>query len=122
MFNMAEILIVDDYPDTCRMLTRLIQKVNPSVDCVENGELALHYCQEHDVKLIFLDWMMPGLTGLEFLYVLRANENFATVSVVMFSALSDEVRKERAIQAGAQDFIVKGKIDEVLTAVNKYTK
>ena len=117
---MAAILVVDDYPDTCRMLTKMIEKFNYSVDHVQNGEAAMRYCEEHDVKLIFLDWMMPGMTGLEFLYALRANPKFATVSVVMFSALSDPIRKQRALQAGAQEFVVKGKFDEVLAAVTKY--
>jgi CheY-like chemotaxis protein len=117
---MAAILVVDDYPDSCDVLTRMIRQFKGPADCVESGADALRYCESHEVKLVFLDWMMPEMTGLEVLQRLRANPRYTKLSIVMFSAFSDPDRRHEALEAGAQGFIAKGHFDEVRAAITKY--
>lgn len=117
---MASVLVVDDNPDSCRVLMRFISRFNGPADCVESGAEALKYIETHTTKLIFLDWMMPEMTGLDVLRALRANSRFKDLPVVMFSALSDPSVQQEALRAGAQAFIVKGQFDEALATIKKY--
>jgi CheY-like chemotaxis protein len=120
---MANVLIVDDNLDSCRVLVRLIGRYNGPADCVDNGADALRYVADHPPKLVFLDWMMPEMSGLEVLRALRGEPmRFPALPVVMFWALSEPAVREAALAAGADDFIVKGRFDEVEAAVKKYVK
>jgi CheY-like chemotaxis protein len=69
---------------------------------------------------VFLDYMMPGMSGLDVLRVVRADPKFDGLPVVMYSAMSDPAVRETAIRAGAQDFVVKGRFDDLRAAVEKY--
>jgi chemosensory pili system protein ChpA (sensor histidine kinase/response regulator) len=119
---MPNVLVVDDNRDSCMMLVKLIGRYGGPADCVESGVDALRYVEEKRPKLVFLDWMMPEMSGLEVLRVLRADPKFDGLPVVMFSAMSEAAFRQAAIEAGAQDFIVKGRFDEVEAAVKKYVK
>jgi CheY-like chemotaxis protein len=117
---MAKVLIVDDNLDSCEILVRMIRRYNGPADCVDSGAAALRYLEENPPKLVFLDCMMPDMNGLEVLHALRANPRFDALPVVMFSAMSDPWVKSTAMMAGAQDFVLKGRFDEVEAAVKKY--
>ena len=120
---MASILVVDDYLDGCEMLVRLISRYSGPAECAESGEEALQILRSQDPpKLVFLDWMMPGMSGLEVLRAMRSDPALSTVPVVVFSALADLHVKRLAVDAGAQDFIAKGDFEKVEEAVKKYVK
>ena len=108
---MSMVLVVDDNPDACHMLAKLIRHVNGDAACASSGEEALAFVREHHVDLMILDVMMPGMDGLEVLRQIRADPQTAKLPVVMFSAVADPVCKLRAFERGANDYWLKASQD-----------
>jgi CheY-like chemotaxis protein len=108
---MSMVLVVDDNPDACQMLARLVQFVNGDAAWVTSGEEALKFLKEHDVDLMILDMMMPGMDGLEVLRLVRLNPDTARLPVVMFSAVSDPQSRLLAFARGANDYWLKASYD-----------
>jgi CheY-like chemotaxis protein len=108
---MAHILIVDDNLDACQPLAKLLRYVGHDGVCVTSGEEALHYVRSHPVELILLDVMMPGMDGLEVLRILRSEDRFSKLPVIMFSAVADPQFREHALSKGADDYWVKASFD-----------
>jgi CheY-like chemotaxis protein len=113
-------LVVDDHPDSCDVLVRLLRKLHGPADCVENGADALRYVAERAPAIVFLDWLMPRMSGLEVLRALRADPRNDDVTVVVYSVLTDPAVRAAALAAGAQAFVVKGRFDEIEAAVGVY--
>ena len=109
---MANILVVDDHVDTCKVLVRLLRHLHHAASCVHSGEEALaHLAQSPLPDLIILDVMMPGMDGIEVLRRIRSQPATANVLVVMFSAVTDPNFREHAISKGATDYWPKAGLD-----------
>ncbi len=102
----ASILIVDDQAANVRLLERLLREagyacvtstMNPKEVC------ALH--QENRYDLILLDLQMPGMNGFQVMEGLKTNDALGYVPILVITAQPDH--KQRAMQAGAKDFISK---------------
>lgn len=121
MTTAHKILIVDDDPNDTEM-TRIVISwagFEIMIEAVTHGEEALNLLQkENDLpSLIFLDLKMPGLSGLETLRLIRADERLKNITVVMLTnSLLDADRKE-SYAAGADDFLQKA-FDIDLFAMN----
>jgi putative two-component system response regulator len=105
----AEILIVDDEPQVVRFLTRALGSAGYSNMKGFNDPLAAAaHLETADPDLITLDICMPGLDGYGLLEVLADRRSpDAFLPVIAISALDDFKARERAIRAGAKDFLVK---------------
>ena len=111
---MGLILVVDDHPDTCRLLARLVRRMGHEAVAVEGGGAALEYLRggrERRPDLVLLDVMMPGVNGLDVLREVRADPRTGDLMVVMFTAAADPQVREEAIRLGATDFWLKGDLD-----------
>ena len=62
----------------------------PNVHIASNGVEALEKCREHSFKVLFLDWNMPEMDGMNFLQKYRNELNIRNTAVVMLTALSDK--------------------------------
>lgn len=104
---MKQILIVDD----SRVIRKVAQRILQSLDFVtreaENGLEALDACKTAMPDAILLDWNMPVMDGIEFLGALRALENGLKPKVVFCTTENEVVQIARAIQAGADEYIMK---------------
>ena len=108
---MATVLIVDDHPDVCRVVSRLVRTIGHRADAAHGGEPALAYLRDKVPDLIILDAMMPRVDGLQVLKSVRTDPRTRDVPVVMFTALSDPEFKRTAIEEGANDLWVKGQFN-----------
>jgi two-component system, sensor histidine kinase and response regulator len=108
---MHNILVVDDNPDSCRALARLLTITGASALCVLSGQLALDSLQRCIPSLVILDVMMPDMDGMEVLRRIHSDRRTAHLPVVMFSAVDDPAYAGYAISKGAADFWVKSQID-----------
>ena len=119
---MATVLIVDDHPDVCRVVARLVRTIGHSSDTAESGEGALEYLRDHIPDLVILDAMMPRVDGMQVLKSIRLDPRTRQVPVVMYSAMSDPEFKRRAIASGANDYWVKGSfnLDQLDAGINNF--
>lgn len=101
-----KILVIDDDPDVLSFLEILLQKSGFTVLTADHGEKGLFLLAEQpDIALILLDWMMPGMDGIQVLEELSNQEN--PPPVLMLTALGDRKDIDTALRAGAKDYMQK---------------
>jgi CheY-like chemotaxis protein len=108
---MANVLIVDDHPDTCRAMAMLVRRLGHHAVCRNSGRDALDYLASEPPNLVLLDLMMPEMDGLEVLRQIRADTRMDGVRVVLFSAVENPALRLQATQAGASDYWLKAQLD-----------
>ena len=103
-----DVIIIDDIPANISLLSRLIRKLD---DCTPreftNPEAALAWCMEHVPDLIIIDYMMPGMNGIEFIRQFRACPGRKDIPVLMVTADNQTSVLHSALDAGANDFLSK---------------
>jgi two-component system, OmpR family, phosphate regulon response regulator PhoB len=77
------------------------------VESVAGGEEAEHRLVQNPPDLLILDWMLPGLSGIEICRRMRARENTRTLPVIMVTGRSEESARVRGLAVGADDYVVK---------------
>lgn len=108
---MAWILVVDDHVDTAKVLARLLIKNGHMAECAHDGEQAIVRAKsERAPDLMILDFMMPGMDGLEVLRRLKASPATARIKVVLYTAVNDEFFRQSCLERGAEDCWSKGGI------------
>jgi len=104
---MKHCLIVDDSRVVRTVARRILENMSYSVDEVEDGMTGLRACREKMPDLIFLDWNLPHMKGLEFIKSVRGQQEGGR-PVILFSATErdpDEVAS--ALAAGADELVMK---------------
>ena len=119
---MGRVLFVDDNIDLHRVMQALLRYAGHEGICVASGQAALEQIKDALPDVVLLDLMMPELSGLDVLHTLRADARTKQLPVIMFSGVSDERRIKELIDAGANDFWVKGKFDfdELKVRLDRY--
>ncbi|MGO9942926.1 MAG: response regulator [Rhodoblastus sp.] len=104
---MKNVLVVDDSPMIRRIAKKILEELNFKTAEAEDGQKALAAVHESMPDAILLDWNMPVMDGLEFLINLRQLPNGATPKVLFCTTESDVKHITRAMQAGADEYIMK---------------
>jgi DNA-binding response OmpR family regulator len=111
-----KILIVEDSEQILDGLREFFEDENYEVMGVTTGDAALKNFYQFQPDLVFLDVMLPGLSGFEICARVR---ELSEVPVIMYSALGSETEKVEAFDKGADDYIVKGTgMGEVMARVS----
>lgn len=101
-------LVVEDDADIGQLLKFILEREGFTVEHIRDGRTALQrLVSGPTVDLMLLDVMLPHATGLEILAAVRADAAWRNVPVVMLTAKSRETDIVRALDAGANDYIVK---------------
>jgi len=103
---MRHILVVDDDPTNRDILQKVLTKEGLFVDEAAGGESAMQMIKTNNYDLIFLDLMMPDISGYDILNYIRQECN-SQVAVIIVSAFSDVQSRNRALLLGANDYITK---------------
>lgn len=103
----GKILVVDDDPQTLRVVEGFLKGAGFEVLPAMSGDDALRVACEASPELILLDLVMPGMSGHEVLQELKTNEKTSDIPVVIVTAVDQMAEKEKAIQEGADDFLAK---------------
>ena len=99
------ILITEDEISTAKALKVILEKNKFSVDIVHNGDDAWSYVRTTPYEVVVLDIMMPGMSGLEVLSLMRKNQ--IATPVLMLTAKSETEDKVAGLEAGADDYLAK---------------
>jgi PAS domain S-box-containing protein len=102
----ALVLLADDNADMREYLARLLS-AHYQVEAVADGEAALKAAARRIPSLVLSDVMMPRMDGMELLSRLRVDPRTAAVPVILLSARAGEEAKVEALDAGADDYLVK---------------
>jgi two-component system, OmpR family, phosphate regulon response regulator PhoB len=103
----ASILIVEDEEPIQILLTYNLQAEGFRVRATANGEDVAHLVNEERPDLIVLDWMLPGISGIEVCRLLRSRPETREIPVIMLTARGEENERVRGLATGADDYIVK---------------
>jgi len=100
----APVLVVDDDSKTLALITLYLQREGFRTVTASDGQRALERAQQDGPCLVVLDWMLPGISGLE---VCRRLRERSDVPVLMLSARGEEEDRLAGLRVGADDFVVK---------------
>ena len=97
------ILVAEDEVATARAIKVLLERAMYSVDIVHNGNDAWDYISGGTYEVIVLDIMMPGMSGLDVLSLIR--ENHIATPVLMLTAKAEIEDRVAGLEAGADDYL-----------------
>jgi two-component system phosphate regulon response regulator PhoB len=104
---MPFVLVVDDDESTGEAVRRLLGRMGYGAQWAPGGQEAIAALQTERPDLVVLDWMMPGMSGLEVLRRLRANPATQALPVIIYTAAAGPAIAELAAKYGAQDCVLK---------------
>ncbi len=113
---MATVLLVDDHPDLADVLGQLLQIHGHEVSICHCAEEALRLMTTQTPDAIIIDERLPGLSGLEFLRLIRGDDRYCALPVILCSA--DRAPEADARNAGATEFWLKGS-DQLFDGVER---
>jgi len=112
------VLVVDDFATMRKIIKNVLRQI--SIDNVveaENGKHALSVLKSDNIEFIISDWIMPEMTGIEFLKACKEDETIKNIPFVMVTAEAQKDSVLEAIKAGVDNYIVKPFTPEKLKEV-----
>ncbi|EYD73893.1 Phosphate regulon transcriptional regulatory protein PhoB (SphR) [Rubellimicrobium mesophilum DSM 19309] len=101
------VLLVEDEPAQREMLAYNLEAEGFRVTQAASGDEGLAAVQDDPPDVLVLDWMLPGVSGIEVCRRLRARPETRGLPVIMLSARSEEVDRVRGLEIGADDYVTK---------------
>ena len=101
-----KILIVEDECAIREMITLFLSQKYYDVIEASDFKTAINKIKENP-KLILLDWMLPGRSGIQFIQYIKKQESYAAIPIIMLTAKSTEEDCIACLNAGADDYITK---------------
>jgi len=102
-----DVLVVDDESAIREMIRFALSRAGMNVRCAVDGLDALNKISDEKPDILLLDWMMPGMSGLELTRRLRRNSQTAEIPIIMLTAKVSEDDKVAGLNAGTDDYIIK---------------
>ena len=112
-----KILCVEDNPDTQRMLSFLLTQAGYEVITADDGLQGIQKAKAWRPALILMDMMMPRMSGVEAVRRLRKMKVTKDIPILMLSAYQEQALIDEAIQAGADDYLIKTVLPDDLTDI-----
>ena len=103
----GSLLVVDDNEMNRDMLSRRLSRSGNTVKTAENGQMALDLIQQNSFDVILLDIMMPGISGIDVLKILRESYDTSDLPIIMVTAKSESEDLVDALKLGANDYVTK---------------
>jgi two-component system phosphate regulon response regulator PhoB len=103
----ATILIVEDEADIQELIAYNLEKAGHDTLRAASAEQALDQVREALPHVILIDWMLPGMSGIELARVLRSNRRTESIPLIMVTARGAEQDKLAGLETGADDYMTK---------------
>lgn len=101
------ILVVDDEEDIREMLLMVLNHAGMNVITVPTAEQAQKSLEETAVDLLVLDWMLPGISGIEMARRLKKDARYNALPIILLTARVEKTDRIRAFEVGVNDYITK---------------
>jgi len=101
------ILVVEDEDAIREMLVMVLEQAGLQVSAAASAEDALSALVENRVDLLVLDWMLPGMSGVELARRLKRESSYKELPIILLTARGEEEDKIRGLEIGADDYITK---------------
>jgi two-component system, OmpR family, phosphate regulon response regulator PhoB len=103
----AQILIVEDEPAIREMIAFALRTQSYQPICAQDGKEAIAAISEKIPDLILLDWMLPGMSGIDLVKRFRKESNTREIPIIMLTAKGDETDRIIGFDHGVDDYVVK---------------
>lgn len=109
LLEKSSILVVDDQSTSRTILSHVVRSINPRITIVEknNPEQALEWATANTADLVFVDYVMPEMNGVDFTSLLKKIPSYDCVPVIMITIKKDAETRYAALDAGVADFLSK---------------
>lgn len=104
---MKTCLIVDDSSIVRRLASKLLEEIGFECSEAENGQEALDFCAKKMPDVMLLDWNMPVMNGIDCIKTLRTKPGGEDIKIVFCSTHSEMSQIQEALEAGADEYIMK---------------
>lgn len=101
------ILVVEDEEAIREMLIMALGQNDLNVTAVASAELALQTLADKAMDLLVLDWMLPGISGVELARRLKNDPHYKQLPIILLTARGEEADKIRGLEIGADDYMTK---------------
>jgi two-component system, OmpR family, phosphate regulon response regulator PhoB len=105
--TIPRILAVDDEPAVGEMLRFILEQDGFQIDYAENATQAISQIKKNPPDLILLDWMLPGMSGIELAERLKKDHETKLIPIIMLTAKGEEDDKVSGLDIGAEDYVTK---------------
>jgi len=107
MSGSKKILVVEDDLVTQRMLSARLEITGYDVITASDGEEALNKARKENPDLLILDLMLPKMTGYEVCRMLKFDDKYKKIPIIILSSLDQQDEREKAVKAGADTYVIK---------------
>lgn len=109
IYEGCSVLVVDDQSTSRTILSHVVKNINSKINVVEknNPEEALEWATQNTASLVFIDYVMPEMNGIDFVRLLKSMPKYEHVPVIMITIKKDPETRYAALDAGVADFISK---------------
>src|SRR3972149_10461088 len=116
---MPKVLLIEDEESLRKLYTKILNAKNYTVEAAAGGEDALSVLKIFRPDVIVLDIVMPNYNGVEFLKILKNDNEFKSIPVVMLTALSEMRKITECLDMGAVGYITKDStVEEIVQRLN----
>ncbi len=110
-------LVIDDSRAVRIIIRNILREMGTEVIEAGNGREGLDQLRQNpDVELILVDWNMPEMNGLDFILAVRSDASYKAVRIVMVTTETETAQVCRALDAGANEYVMKPFSKEILVA------
>ncbi|HEY9786952.1 MAG TPA: response regulator transcription factor [Candidatus Obscuribacterales bacterium] len=102
---MSKVLIVEDEADLAGQIRQWLTREHYTVEIADNGQSAMELLRVYQYDVVILDWMLPGMSGIEVCKQFRSRGG--KTPVIMLTAKSSVDEKEEGLDSGADDYLAK---------------
>ena len=118
----ATVLVVEDEPSIQELIAACLQHAGHKALRANSAEEAVRLANETLPDVVLLDWMLPGMSGIQYAQRLRADERTRDLPIIMLTARSEEHDKVAGLDAGANDYLTKPfHLDELAARIRSLT-
>jgi two-component system phosphate regulon response regulator PhoB len=107
IMSSLNVLVVEDEDAIREMLVMVLEQASLQVSAVASAEQALQSLAENRVDLLLLDWMLPGISGVELARRLKKDPGYKDLPIILLTARGEEEDKIRGLEIGADDYVTK---------------